>query len=632
MKKFFDRYLFSRMGLQIAFSIVGILVFSSLVTCVKSNLTQHKDGDFYNTLTWGFRQITDGGSVASTLEELDEVASKSGHAPIVFVITLLSWLIGIVLYGFVTGAVVNAFEGRRDKIESGQVRYKFKNHGIIIGWDYQGVAAVRTMLTKWGIREVLLVSKTPPEEIRTVLEKALDASEMKRVYIYDAAVTSEEDAGELQADLARIIVILGEQESFDKDGENLRAERLLRKVVGEKLRNAKKHDCTNLPIKLYLHIEDPLLYTQARAKKEGFAEDDMFDLELCNFYESWAWRCWSQMGSADTSDGREYLPLRFRPDSERVELFVIGANAMGQAFVNYAIPLMNYGKDHKHCKVTLFGDGGSGDVYLPKKHVLDALPEVEVERLDCSGGSEEANDLMWQAVSRADTSVTVVIAVPGADAAVKAYAALSHRIRREHISVLVWQATESGNCIDKGFLQTGGDRAELRYFGMTDILPWTDPRRQEYGRNINYCYGIISGVVGTTDLDRAGLRDSLPAILKQSFEHPFGEKEVAQADKEWYGIKRWKRWSSINSGDSFKEKMFAFRDCLADTESCLALIRAEHNRWWTERLLAGWFLGKRDDERFLHPDLIPFEQLNVKTQALDLLCVIAMKNSGLLNS
>ena len=630
MKKIIDRYLFSRMGLQIAFSVAAILLFSILVTCIKSNVTQHADGDFYNQLSWGFRQITDGGSVAGTLEALDEVSSESGNAPVVLGITLLSWLVGMVLYGFVTGAIVNAFEGRRDKIASGQVRYRFKNHGIIIGWDYQGVATVKNMLTQWKIREVLIVSKTPAEEIRSFLEKKLSRSETDKVFIYNSEVCSEEDVEELSAELAKIIVVLGEQDDFDKDGQTLRTERLLRKVVVRKIQKTKKQMYSNLPIKIYLHIEDPLLYTQAREKKDGFTEDDIFDYELCNFYESWAWRCWSRIDSTDHA-GQRYLPLRYKPDSKRVELFVIGANAMGQAFINYAIPLMNYGENHKHCKVTLFDEDGTSEAYLPKKHIVDALPEVEVECRHCSGGSEEANDIMWDAVNRRDTSVTIVIAAPGADDAVKAYAALSHRIRRERVSVLVWQLTESDNCIDKGFLKTGGDQTELRYFGMTDILPWTDSRRQEFGRDINYSYAIVSKVVDTMDFHQSDLSSCVDSILKQCFDYPYGKEEESQAAKQWYGIKRWKRWSSINAGDSFKEKAFAFHDCASNMENCIAFLRAEHNRWWTERLLAGWFLGERNDEMFLHPNLVPFEQLDTKTQALDLMCIIAMKNARLLS-
>jgi RyR domain len=36
----------------------------------------------------------------------------------------------------------------------------------------------------------------------------------------------------------------------------------------------------------------------------------------------------------------------------------------------------------------------------------------------------------------------------------------------------------------------------------------------------------------------------------------------------------------------------------------------EHRRWSGERLLRGWRPGARDDDRRLHPDLKPFEELD----------------------
>ena len=266
MKKFFDRYLFSRIGLQIAFSVAVILVFSVLFSCIRSSMTEPGEGNFYNGLTWGFRQIMDGGSVARTLRKFDQFNFKPDKAPVVFGMTLLSWLIGMVFYSFITGAVVNAFDGRREKIEAGRTRYKFRNHGIVIGWDYQGAAVVKTMLRKWNIREVLIVSTTPAKDIRAVLKKTLEDREAAEVCIYNSAVVSETEAGELQAELARTIVVLGEQNDSWNDGGTLRIERLLREVV-KKARADRKGNGADRPIKLYLHIEDPVLYTQARAKE-----------------------------------------------------------------------------------------------------------------------------------------------------------------------------------------------------------------------------------------------------------------------------------------------------------------------------------------------------------------------------
>jgi hypothetical protein len=47
------------------------------------------------------------------------------------------------------------------------------------------------------------------------------------------------------------------------------------------------------------------------------------------------------------------------------------------------------------------------------------------------------------------------------------------------------------------------------------------------------------------------------------------------------------------------------------------LSRMEHARWMEERIAQGWRLGSRDDAQRLHPDLVPWEQLDERTRDFD---------------
>jgi hypothetical protein len=68
-------------------------------------------------------------------------------------------------------------------------------------------------------------------------------------------------------------------------------------------------------------------------------------------------------------------------------------------------------------------------------------------------------------------------------------------------------------------------------------------------------------------------------------------------------------------------------DALPETEAVFKRrLRAEHNHWWTERLLAWWVpcvkpAGKAETaalkETFHHWDIVPFEQLDNFTKDLD---------------
>ena len=57
MKKFLDRYLFSRLGLQMLFSVVAIALFAVLGTLIRNWATDHSASDIYSQVFWGFRQI-----------------------------------------------------------------------------------------------------------------------------------------------------------------------------------------------------------------------------------------------------------------------------------------------------------------------------------------------------------------------------------------------------------------------------------------------------------------------------------------------------------------------------------------------------------------------------------------------
>lgn len=222
MKKFFDRYLFSKMGLQILFSVVLILIFSWLVTVVRSAVL---GGDGNGTLSqalWGFRQFVDSGAIVETIDNLDDIGKKSAFGvPVMMIVTLVAWLMGIVLCGFVTGAIVNAFDGRREKIATGKTRYKFYGHGIVIGWDYQGVGAVRGMFDKYRTKEVVILSTTDVDQIQTELSEAFSAEEQKRIYVYNGVVGDDEQLKELYPQRAKAIVILGDDNAENNDGSNL---------------------------------------------------------------------------------------------------------------------------------------------------------------------------------------------------------------------------------------------------------------------------------------------------------------------------------------------------------------------------------------------------------------------------
>ena len=548
---------------------------------------------------------------------------------------------------------------------------------------------------------------TGAAEIYVIGDGAAAGRDGKTLRAFDAVVHKAER--EMKFDAPHIARLSRIRETLDRIKDDLKkkendekAKAELRKIEENEKSLKRTQISLSRPVKAYLHIEDSVLYSSIRAielsmdrfnelqylkavellmneLKTGDAGHLMaelekkhidlletilrevkpmiFDLDVFNYYESWAWECWSDNDGADGTDA--YLPIRHEkaapeaPATEppaaatpakHAELFVIGASRMGLAMVNFAMPLMNYGAGGKHCRITIFDPEGSKRGLLPDQKTLDALPEVEVVFRELDGCSEEANELMLEAAEKEDTSVTVVIAVPDPLSALRIYAGFSKELCRKEISVLVWQATDSEAVPDKSYLRMGGtachaDRRKVRYFGMTDRLPWKNPARSLYGMAVNYYYA--SWFSGESPVSPAATAPDFvgKAAGMWNRERP-GESESAGtvAGTEWMNTPRWQKWSSINCGDTFREKA-GLLEGVPYEEAAEKILKAEHNRWWTEKLLGGWLPSEQkaadaashaDKEKMTHGDMVPFEELSDKVKDKDKINIAAMAAYGFL--
>jgi hypothetical protein len=317
---------------------------------------------------------------------------------------------------------------------------------------------------------------------------------------------------------------------------------------------------------------------------------------------------------------------------------------MGRTMVNFAMPLMNYGADGKDSRITIFDADILKKGFLADRETLQNLPEVDVRYEAIDGCSDDANDIMLQAAEREDTSVTVVIAISDTAMALRAYTELSNRLRRKNISVLIWQATSAETCMDKNYLKLGGpdakaDKTNVCYFGMTDTLPWMESERFNYGMAVNYFYECWFPYGKDYPKSPNVAEADFLAKAKMMWNASNPEKSQTgdvEAGEKWAKTPRWKKWSSVNSGDTFREKSQLF-DGLSANEAAEKFLKAEHNRWWTEKLLTGWLPDSNgvandnshaDKENMLHSDMVPFEHLSEVVKDKDKIHIAAMAACG----
>lgn len=662
MKKLFDKYVAQSSKGQMLLLTLAFLVLIVLGGFIgKSVATSANDdniGDFGRPEAWGFMQCVDGGFVQATIHNNTKYEGDNVKEPApisVIVLSLAFWLGGMILVSFFTGVATDFLNSRREKILAGGIDYNFKkNYILIIGFDFQVKNLVKRLLKSTDNPEykgdkrgksvdVVVVTDVGVRDIHEELLPELSSNDTRRLFVMRKDIALDESYGSFWVTGADEIYLIGDGEAVGRDGKTLQA---LETITHKAELELNGKSGLEKQIKAYMHIEDSALYSQVRAMKLPADEAlidaavTIFDLEVYNYYESWAWECWSHKASKDGADA--YLPLRHRAASTHVELFVIGAGRMGRAMVNFALPLMNYGEDGKHCKITVFDPNGLKKGFLPDCEILDSLPETMVEFKEMDGCSDDANDIMLAAAKKPDTSVTIVIALSDPGAAVRAYSELSNRLRRENVSVLVWQAAHSKNCPSRKYLTMGGpgdekhpnlaDKTTIRYFGMTDRLPWKNPDRFNYGMAVNYFYNTwfpYSEPQKPYPPSPKATDAAFAAIAKELWN---SRKNQGEAATLWVNTPRWKKWASVNSGDSFREKASLFVGN-PHAEAAKRMLKAEHNRWWTEKLLGGWIPDMAfasDDEshadktHMIHGDMVPFEQLSEGVKDKDKINIAAM--------
>ena len=523
---------------------------------------------------------------------------------------LFKFLVLTGLMGYIT-KTVNA---RKERFLNGEVDYRLdNNYSLIVGYDFQARPLIKRLLSNSPDARVLLITDRNVRAIRAEMNTELSKKESARLMYMRRDLALPGTYSGLRIRGANAIYVLGDEGVPGRDGIVLRASDMLAaKAESESLADS------NVPVKAYLQFEDPGVYAQMCSQKLSMDRKDqngnaLFDLEVFNYYDSWVWKCWSEKDSADGSN--PYLPLRFKADAERVELFVIGSGKATKAVVYSAITLMNYGEDARHCRMTVVSDRSSE--ILPSDDVINALPELELVEYSARDLNRKVSAKMLEAASDEKSAVTIVIVEDAPEKVVKTYLSLPFALRNKEISVLLWMGSQSRNIPEKSLIQVVGDRTKLRYFGMTDCLPWYASNRQKLGVAVQYYYSDCYGdkrMPSGTDVALIATAKSL-----------WNEEKATQ---DWNGMERWRKWSSASSASSFKEKTAIICGRAMTSELQLKLLKAEHNRWWSERLLGDWRLGARDNERRLHPNLVPFEELDDFTKDIDKLCIAAMAQQG----
>lgn len=478
MKKFIDRYLFSRVGLQIVISVLFIVLFSLLANVGMSLVTGKSITNFSQGFL-GFCQAADGGCVAETISGLDSMQDRPVSAAMVLIIALVTWFVGMCICSFVTGAIVNAFQERRDRIRLGLIRYQFEGHGVIVGWSFQGVASVMAMFDLYGMREVVILSEHPSDGIRDELAKEFDAAGMRKIFVYNGSVGVKADVEHLCCSQARIIMVLGDAADGNHDGLNMRTSRILRDAVRSDLVQWKKIDgfltdkrksrmrkmlyppsgshgirmriaewlfkrenariaarMPNVPIEMFIDISHGYSLMPCEVfPTDGVVQLPYLHVTIINFFKATARELYSSFAQMqEWNSGRrngvfetDYRPLMFRrnPESSHVHLIFSGVDEMARALMLHLVPIMPVGSFPN--RITVFADDEKAVNDFRSAYPLDQLLNTEFEFIDSCITDISSRKRLAEIVKDVSASVTIFLTGENADDVISE----AHRLPRD---------------------------------------------------------------------------------------------------------------------------------------------------------------------------------------------------------
>ncbi len=236
-----------------------------------------------------------------------------------------SWLIGII-YAFITiaGAVVfggllisllsNSVQRRVENIASGNVYYRLRDHIVVIGYDTIVPSLMSQIMKKWQDRDVLLLTKKSPVEVREALSTVVDIKS-KHLIIYSGQRSSESDLLKLEAETAHEIFIIGNRESDDHDALNIDCLSKLVSMIGK--RPPKEKPIVNIL------LENPATQTVLQSTNLAKKWQNVVNVIPFSFYENWARK------ALGMKDDKGFLLRVNRNSDEQLNIVVFGMSRMG---------------------------------------------------------------------------------------------------------------------------------------------------------------------------------------------------------------------------------------------------------------------------------------------------------------
>ena len=203
------------------FILLFLLILVTL--CIISAIDKSFDMGAVNLPGTAFLLLTDPGNLSGVL--------PVNHSWLIGIIYALIVIAGAVVFGgLLISLLSNSVQRRVENIANGNVYYRLHGHIVVIGYDTIVPSLMGQIMKKWQDRDVLLLTRKSPAEVREALSTVIDIRS-KHLIIYSGQRSSESDLMKLQTESAHEIFIIGNRASDDHDALNIDCLSKLVKII-----------------------------------------------------------------------------------------------------------------------------------------------------------------------------------------------------------------------------------------------------------------------------------------------------------------------------------------------------------------------------------------------------------------
>ena len=527
------------------------------------------------------------------------------------------------LSGLLIPVINNAIARRVEKVQNGQVYYRFENHVIIIGYNRLCTGLIQQLTGKYpGVNIVLQTVREVPK-IRHELFSNLKSKNENSIILVSGNRTFEEDLRKLNLDRCKEIFILGETEEEDNDSLNI--------ICLKKIDHILQESPKTVRCNVLLQYQS----TFAIFQQQDVEINSSIDFVPFNCHEAWARKVLVERKYQDI----EYVPLDHDPvtagSDNRVHLVIVGMSSMGVALGIQAAHLChfpNFITKGIKTRITFIDEYADREMNFlmgryrhlfnetdycyrdldDEKKIVDnrsskiKFTDIEFEFIKSRIENPKMQEEIAQWSLDGHSCLTIAVCFSFSPASIAAGLYLPDEVYERKIPVLVRQVLSDYTLL----MFSQKNQNDLRKY--ENVKP--------FGM-LDNCY----------DLKRAD--DRLPMIINYIYKKAADDNfEIAALsldpiEEEWKELTTALKWSNRYCANSVYVKKRSFNihpDTALTAEQINLLAQVEHNRWNTEKLLMGYRATTPEEaeeiatgrqtkkyykDRFIHNDIREYQTL-----------------------